>query len=94
MFHTVQFAEPPPGGRRILTPFDKPKLQGHGMDQFITHFVRIESGRWTCIKSGEYTGPNGRVQFTVGSTFIRGTSFMGFDLALNLDEYYDTHTKL
>jgi hypothetical protein len=64
------------------------------MDKFITHFVRIGSGRWTCVKSGEYTGPNGRVQVTVGATFTRGTTFMGFDLARSLDEHYETHTKL
>lgn len=64
------------------------------MHKFITHFVRVGPGRWTCVKSGEYYGPNGRVQVAVGFSFRRGMIFMGFDLAQALDEYYETHPKL
>ena len=59
------------------------------MDQFITHFVREEPGTWICVKSGEYHGPNGRVQVNVGSRFTSGTTFMGFDLAKALEDQYE-----
>ena len=59
------------------------------MKDFIRHFVRIERGMWTCVRDGEFNGPNGRIQVTVGSTFKQGTNFMGVDLAQWLDEQYD-----
>ena len=59
------------------------------MEQFIQHFIRIEPGKWTCIRDGEFIGPNGRIQVIAGSTFARGTSFMGVDVALWLDREYE-----
>ena len=56
------------------------------MDEFATHFCRNSDGSWSCISSGTFNGPNGRIQVTPGSTFYRGTMFMGFDLAAWLDE--------
>lgn len=58
------------------------------MQDFITHFVRIESGKWTCVRPGEFHGPNGRIQVAVGATFTKGTNFMGVDLADRLDTEY------
>lgn len=58
------------------------------MENFIRHFVRIEAGKWTCVRPGEFEGPNGRIQVAIGSTFTRGTSFMGIDLARWLEEEY------
>jgi hypothetical protein len=63
------------------------------MDQFITHFVRVGPGTWTCVESGEYYGPHGRVQVTVGSSFSQGTTFMGFDLARALEDHYEKERK-
>jgi hypothetical protein len=63
------------------------------MDKFIKHFVRVEPGMWTCVKSGEYYGPNGRVQVNVGSSFRWGTTFMGFDLARALEDQYEKGRK-
>ena len=41
---------------------------------------------WTCIRGGEYYGPHGRIQVTVGTTVTRGTNFMGVDLASILEQ--------
>ena len=51
------------------------------MQSFIKHFLRIGPGMWTCVRDGEYNGPQGRIQVTVGTTVNQGTSFMGVDLA-------------
>ena len=59
------------------------------MENFIKHFVRVGPGIWTCVRNGEFITPNGRIQVTVGTTFTRGTNFMGIDLAQWLDEQYD-----
>ena len=59
------------------------------MKDFIRHFVRIEPGKWTCVRDGEFQGPNGRIQVTIGSTFAKGTNFMGIDMAELLEEQYE-----
>jgi len=56
------------------------------MDEFARHFCRNSDGSWTCLSAGTFSGPNGRIQVTPGSTFYPGTMFMGFDLAAWLDE--------
>jgi hypothetical protein len=55
------------------------------MDDFVKDFVCVAPGVWTALYDGELTGPNGRIQVIGGSTFRRGTSFMGVDLAALLD---------
>jgi len=65
------------------------ELGGVHVEAFIRYFVRINAGKWTCVRNGEFDGPNGRIQVTVGSTFVRGTNFMGIDLAQWLDEEYE-----
>ena len=64
------------------------------MENFIRYFVRLEPGKWTCVRNGELNGPTGRIQVTVGSTFTRGTNFMGVDLAQWLDEQYEKDKQL
>jgi len=59
------------------------------MDDFVKYFVRVAPGTWTSLCDGEFTGPNGRIQITGGSTFRRGTKFMGVDLAAVLDAASD-----
>ena len=54
------------------------------------HFLRIEPGKWTCVRSGEFQSPTGRIQVAVGTTFTRGTVFMGYDIAQALDEHYES----
>lgn len=59
------------------------------MEKLIEHFVRLEPGKWTCVRSAEFNAPNGRIRVAIGSTFTRGTDFMGVDLAELLDEQYE-----
>ena len=63
------------------------------MENFIRLFVRIGPGIWTCVRNGEFEGPNGRIQVALGTTFTRGTSFMGIDLAERLEEQYAKDAK-
>ncbi len=59
------------------------------MDDLIKHFVRVDAGQWTCVMSAEFQSPTGRIQIAVGTTFTRGTMFMGYDLAKALDEHFE-----
>jgi hypothetical protein len=63
------------------------------MDEFAKHFCRNSDGSWTCVSAGTFRGPNGRIQVTPGSTFYRGTMFMGFDLAAWLNAKMDGQTS-
>jgi len=58
------------------------------MENFIKNFIRDANGAWVCVSRAEFKGPNGRIQVAVGSTFTRGTNFMGVDLAEWLDEQF------
>ncbi len=62
------------------------------MHQFIKNFVRDGAGSWTCIAPATFEGPP-RVQVTPGSRFMRGTMFMGVELARMLDEQYERDVK-
>ncbi|HKQ22974.1 MAG TPA: hypothetical protein VJT81_00850 [Burkholderiales bacterium] len=59
------------------------------MQNFITHFKKEPSGAWTCVEPAELLLPGGRIQVTPGSRFLRGTTFMGIDLAALLDEQHE-----
>ena len=56
------------------------------MKNFIAHFKKEPSGAWTCVERADLLLPGGRIQVTPGSRFVRGTTFMGIDLAALLDE--------
>jgi hypothetical protein len=56
------------------------------MQDFIRLFIRIGPGVWTCVRNGEFHGPNGRIQVALGTTFTKGTNFMGVDVAALLDD--------
>ena len=58
------------------------------MENFTRYFVRIEHGKWTCVRPGEFQAPNGRIQVAIGTTFTIGTTFMGMDLASLLEDEY------
>src|SRR5256886_9665154 len=62
------------------------------MDHVAKLFCRNSDGSWTCISAGTFSGPNGRIQVTPGSTFYPGTMFMGFDLATWLEASLDGQT--
>ena len=56
------------------------------MQDFWKAFRRNPDGSWTCVEPATLEGPGGRrIQVTPGSTFVRGTNFMGVDLAEWLD---------
>jgi hypothetical protein len=59
------------------------------MEEMMKHFVRIEPGKWTCVRSWEFQSPTGRIQVAVGTTFTRGVMFMGYDIAQALDEQHE-----
>jgi hypothetical protein len=59
------------------------------VDNFQKYFVRVAPGTWTALCDGEFVGPNGRIQVTGGSTFRRGMTFMGVDLAAVLEAAID-----
>jgi hypothetical protein len=58
------------------------------MQDFATRFVREQLGVWTCVEPAELNLPAGRMQVAVGTRFIRGTPFMGVDVAELLEEHY------
>lgn len=58
------------------------------VDGLISHFFRTGEGVWVCTSFAEFNGPNGRIQVPPGARLVRGTDFMGFDLAEWLDREY------
>ena len=56
------------------------------MEDITRYFVRIGPGKWTCVRSADLAGPNGRIQVAIGSTFTIGQRFMGIDVARWLEE--------
>ena len=58
------------------------------MQTFMKNFVRDADGCWRCIAPAELQLDAGRIQVAPGTTFTKGTMFMGLDLAALLDEHY------
>jgi hypothetical protein len=52
-------------------------------------FVREKDGAWLCVEPAELKLDGGRIQVAVGTRFIRGTPYMGVDVARLLDEHYE-----
>lgn len=63
------------------------------MQEFIKHFRRDNADTWSCLEPAELTLPSGRIQVTPGSRFVRGTKFMGVDLAELLEEAYQQRRR-
>jgi hypothetical protein len=49
-------------------------------------FRHNPDGSWSCVAPVTLDHPKGRVQITAGSTFTRGTRYMGIDVAEWLDQ--------
>lgn len=49
-------------------------------------FRHNPDGSWSCIAPATLDHPKGRIQVTPGSTFTRGKTFMGIDVAEWLDQ--------
>jgi hypothetical protein len=58
------------------------------MEAFLKNFVRDGDGCWRCIAPAELQVDVGRIQVAPGTTFTKGTMFMGLDLASLLEEHY------
>ena len=57
------------------------------MRQFIRHFEREREGVWRCKSFATLHLPEGKkVEIAPGTVLVRGSSFMGLDLAQMLDE--------
>ena len=61
------------------------------METFIKNFVREADGCWRCVSPAELLVAAGRIQVAPGTTFTKGTKFMGVDLAAMLDEHQQLH---
>lgn len=59
------------------------------LDSFKDRFVRDGLGRWTCIEPASIELPSGHIEVAPGTRLVRGTKFMGVDLAELLDREYD-----
>jgi hypothetical protein len=55
--------------------------------EFLACFERSHNGTWTCRTPVTLHHPKGRIQVSTGTSFAPGTSFMGVDVALWLDEH-------
>jgi hypothetical protein len=60
------------------------------VDTFIQCFVREGNGAWRCTRPAELQVEVGRIQVAPGTTFTKGTMFMGIDLAALLEDYHQT----
>lgn len=56
------------------------------MADYITSLRRERGGVWVCLEPVTIEHPKGRIQVAPGSSFCKGTDFMGVDLAAWLDE--------
>jgi|SRR4051812_20951207 hypothetical protein len=65
------------------------KSYSYAMHSFYRAFHRNADGSWTCTAPATLNHPRGRVQVTEGSTFFRGTTFMGIDIVEWLEEQHE-----
>jgi len=59
--------------------------------EFLSRFRRQPDGVWACTKPINIKGPNGPVLISQGASFSPGASFMGLDLANELDQMAAKH---
>jgi len=62
------------------------------MESFIRNFVRDGEGCWRCVSPAELQIEVGRIQVAPGTTFTKGTMFMGLDVAAMLDEHHQLYS--
>jgi hypothetical protein len=61
-------------------------MQPQTVGEYITSFRRERGGTWICLAPTTIDHPRGRIQVAPGSSFSKGTRFMGVDLAAWLDQ--------
>ena len=59
--------------------------------EFLDRFQRQPNGGWACTKPINVKGPRGPVVISQGASFSPGASFMGLDLANELDQMAAKH---
>jgi hypothetical protein len=59
--------------------------------EFLNRFQRQPNGVWACTKPIKIDGPNGPMIIGQGASFEPGASFMGLDLANELDQMAAKH---
>ena len=59
--------------------------------EFLNRFQRQSNGVWACTKPIKIDGPNGPIIIGQGASFEPGASFMGLDLAKELDQMAAKH---
>ena len=59
--------------------------------EFLNRFQRQPNGVWACTKPIKIDGPNGPMIIGQGPSFGPGASFMGLDLAKELDQMAAKH---
>jgi len=71
-----------------LLAYEEPR-RAAVMKQFIKCFVRQRRGVWKCVRACSFESPVGRIEVVEGTIVVRGTRFMKYDLAAELDEEYE-----
>jgi hypothetical protein len=61
------------------------QIQSRVDKKLVKNFIRDAYGRWTCIEPTVFDLPAGRIEVAPGTRLVRGTKFMGVDLAELLD---------
>ena len=59
--------------------------------EFLNRFQRQPNGVWACTEPIKIDGPNGPIIIGQGASFEPGASFMGLDLAKELDQMATKH---
>jgi hypothetical protein len=59
--------------------------------EFLNRFQRQPNGVWACTKPIKIDTPNGPIIISQGASFEPGASFMGLDMAKELDQMAVKH---
>ena len=56
------------------------------MNEFLKAFHRNDDGSWTCVAAARYQSAEGRIEVAPGTTFTKGTVFLGVEIASWLEQ--------
>jgi hypothetical protein len=63
------------------------------VQDFVKHFIRDGIGRWNCVEPAVVDLPVGHIEVAPGTRLVRGTNFMGVDVAKLLDDEYNKEPR-
>ena len=63
------------------------------MRDFLRGFRRNADGSWTCVSRAAYSGTDGNILVTPGTTFSPGTRILGVDLVAWLEMLDREHAR-